>query len=194
MCDSGSQARQLSPSLTRSTSRQARTLEQMLPWVSMTPFGWPVGGAHAQARVIGQRPFEARLRENGHAVARPDAELEQAGAERLHAIRHLPVRDRPPRPVGLVPERRGMIGVPLHGAEEQLGQGAGAHGTNRTVNRIGEPGRRALTPRLALAGTSTLAGAGPAMMRCLTAATPRASVVTGTVVVRVRPGTPDNNV
>src|SRR5207302_9760298 len=141
-----------------------------------------VGGAHAQAGVIGQRPFEARLRENGHTVARPDAELEQAGAERLHALRHLSVRDRAPRPVGLVPERRGVIGVPLHSAEEQLGQGAGAHGTNRTVNRSGEPGRRALTPRLALAVTSTLAGAGPAMRRSRTAAMPRKSVVTVSIV------------
>src|SRR5256885_1833679 len=338
MCDSGSHARQLASSVTRNTSMQARTLEQMLPWVSMTPFGGPavpdvwiraarpgggapsrvsrmhggraaaarphvgadvavgehdglrrarrarrvdqgrqvrgrdrervlpeagvpgrgcaparfdlgerhhtfggggglerdhvpqggqraahrahlghlrgrrahhghragvaqnvlrlvggerginghVGGAHAQAGVVGQRPFQARLREDGHAVARADAELEQAGAQRLHALRDLPVRDRAPRPVGLVPERGGMTGVPLHTAEEQLGQGAGAHGSNCTVNRIGEPGSRALTPRLALAVTTTLARAGPAMRRSRTAATPRASVVTVSAVTQGR--------
>src|SRR4029077_18262557 len=52
--------------------------------------------------------------------------------------------------------------------------------------RAGEPGSRALTPRLALPVTSTLAGAGPAMRRSFTAATPRASVVTVSVVTRVR--------
>src|SRR5207253_8153258 len=80
-----------------------------------------------------------------------------------------------------------MIPVPLHGAEKQLRQRPGAHGSNRTVNRTGEPGSRALTPRLALAVTSTLAGAGPAMSRSRTAAMPRPSVVTVSVVTRVRP-------
>src|SRR5437879_13745807 len=79
-----------------------------------------------------------------------------------------------------------MIHVPLHGGEKQLRQRPGAHGSNRTVNRTGEPGSRALTPRLALAVTSTLAGAGPAMRRSFTAATPRASVVTVSVVTSVR--------
>src|SRR5436305_1820928 len=79
-----------------------------------------------------------------------------------------------------------MIRVPLHGGEKQLRQRPGAHGSNRTVNRTGEPGSRALTPRLALAVTSTLPGAGPAMRRSCTAATPRASVRTVSVVTRVR--------
>ena len=42
ICDSGRQARQLSPSLTRSAATDAITLDQMLLCVSMTPFGWPV--------------------------------------------------------------------------------------------------------------------------------------------------------
>src|SRR5438067_228979 len=65
-----------------------------------------------------------------------------------------------------------MIRVPLHGGEKQLRQRPGAHGSNRTVNRTGEPGSRALTPRLALAVTSTLPGAGRASRRSFTAATP----------------------
>src|SRR5205085_2543822 len=113
---------------------------------------------------------------------RPDAELDETAAQRLHALRDLPVSDRPPYPVGLVPERGGMARVALHAGKEQLGEGAGAHDVNRTVNLTGEPGSRALTPRLALAVTSTLAGAGPAMRRSRTAAMPRTSVVTVSIV------------
>src|SRR2546423_12895279 len=87
-----------------------------------------------------------------------------------------------------------MTGVPLHTAEEQLGQGAGAHGTNCTVNRIGEPGSRALTPRLALAVTTTLAGAGPAMRRSPTAAAPPAPVVAPSAVPPAPAVSPVTNV
>src|SRR5207237_1091442 len=133
----------------------------------------------------GAPPFEPGLREDRHPVALPDAELHETGADRLHALRALPVSDRSPRAVGLVPKRSGMIGVALHAGEEQLGESPGAHEVNRTVNLTGEPGNRALTPRLALAVTSTLAGAGPAMRRSRTAAMPRTSVVTVSVVTSV---------
>src|SRR5437588_6905714 len=79
-----------------------------------------------------------------------------------------------------------MIRVALHGGEKQLRQRPGAHASNRTLNRTGEPGSRALPPRVALAVTSTLPGAGPAMRRSCTAPMPRASVRTVSVVTRVR--------
>src|SRR2546429_9493010 len=79
-----------------------------------------------------------------------------------------------------------MIRVPLHGGEKQLRQRPGAHGSNRTGNRTGEPGSRALTPRLALAVTSTPPGAGPAVRRSCTAATPPPSVRTVAGGTRVR--------
>src|SRR5204863_503442 len=66
-----------------------------------------------------------------------------------------------------------MIHVPLHGGEKQLRQRPGAHGSNRTVNRTGEPGSTAWFARCALATTTTLSGmVSGASRRSFTNATP----------------------
>src|SRR5690349_20104350 len=74
-------------------------------------------------------------------------------------------------PGGLVAEGGRVVGVLLHGVEEQLGQCASAHGRNLTTKVTGDPGTVVPTARRALAVTSTLSGTGPAINRSLTLAT-----------------------
>src|SRR5256886_6011900 len=143
-----------------------------------------VSGAGTQARVVCQGPLEPRFREDGDLLARPESELAQAERQRLHPRRRCLMRDVAPRAIRFVAERGRMPPVGLHGVEEQLGQGTGrtAHGRSLTRKVTGEPGRLALTPRLALAITTTPSGPAPAMSRTFTAASPRASVVTVSAV------------
>src|SRR5256886_48507 len=143
-----------------------------------------VGGAGAQTRIVGQGPLEARFREDRDLLARPEAELAQAEGQRLHPRRRFLMCDVAPRAVGLVAKGGRMLPVDVHGVEEQVGQGTrrSAHGRSLTRNVTGEPGNLTLTPRLALAVTITRSGRGPSINRNLTAASPRASVVTVSTV------------
>src|SRR5439155_1136017 len=86
--------------------------------------------------------------------------------------RRPPMRAVAPRPGGLVAERGRMVRVALHGVEEQLGQGTGAHGRNLTTNVAGEPGTVSPTARRAIVLTTTLSGTGEPRSRTLMKAIP----------------------
>src|SRR3989441_12563216 len=92
------------------------------------------------------------------------------------------MRDVAPRAIGLVAERGRMPPVGLHGVEEQLGQGTGAHGRNLTTKVAGEPGTVSPTARRAIASMTTLSGTGNPRSRTLTKANPAGLVVTVSVV------------
>src|SRR6266542_1069309 len=140
-----------------------------------------VGDAGAEARVVGQRPLEPRLREDRHTVAGRDAQLPQPERDGAHAGLRLAVRDRRPGAGHFVAEGGRPARVALDGIEEHLDQRMGAHGWNLTT-KVTESGTGVPTARRALAVTTTLSGTGPAMSRSLTLATPEAAVVTVSVV------------
>src|SRR5690349_2432855 len=87
-------------------------------------------------------------------------------------------------PGGLVAEGGRVVGVLLHGVEEQLGQCASAHGRNLTTKVTGDPGTVVPTARRALAVTSTLSGTGPAINRSLTLAIPMLPLAAVSAVTR----------
>src|SRR2546422_10096758 len=92
------------------------------------------------------------------------------------------MRDVAPRAIGLVAERGRMPPVGLHGVEEQLGQGTGAHGRNLTTKVAGEPGTVSATARRAIASMTTLSGTRTTRSRPLAETNPAGVVLTGSVV------------
>src|SRR5439155_1739979 len=80
-----------------------------------------------------QCPFQPRLGQERHAIARLDPQLAQAQRDRPHPLLRLPVRDRGPGAARLVTERGGVARILLHGIEEQPRQGARVHGRNLTT-------------------------------------------------------------
>src|SRR5438046_3332884 len=84
------------------------------------------------------------------------------------------MRDVAPRAIHFVAERGRVRPVGVHRVEEQLGQGAGAHGRNLTTKVTGEPGTVSPTARRASAATTTLSGTGAPRSRTWTNAIPDA--------------------
>src|SRR5439155_69354 len=151
------------------------------------------GATHVGADVVvGQHhPFGLAGRPRGvdqsREVVRPDAErllLEAGILGGGHPAAPLQRGDGA-RPGGLVAERGRMVRVALHGVEEQLGQGTGAHGRNLTTNVAGEPGTVSPTARRAIVLTTTLSGTGEPRSRTLMKAIPDTPVVTVSVVTRL---------